>query len=105
MFGSFRADALCGERGDDRIVGRGGNDKLVGGSDDDRIIGDNGADTIKGGPGRVVVKSGDGDDTVRAGLFNRENDGARDFVYCGPGVDTVYVAGSDVVDASCEIRR
>lgn len=105
MFGSSRADALCGERGNDRIVGRGGNDKLVGGSDNDSIAGENGADTIKGGPGRDVLKSGGGNDTVRAGLFNQENDRARDFVHCGSGTDTAYVTGADVVSPTCEILR
>lgn len=103
MTGGPGDNAICGERGNDKIYGRGGEDTLVGGQDDDTVDGGDGNDKIKGSTGKDVLRGGSGDDILRAGAHNKTNDGVRDIVYCGPGVDTVYFTpGVDVV-RDCEV--
>lgn len=105
MVGSMGQDALCGEGGNDKLFGKAGDDQLVGGSGEDVVEGDDGSDYIKGGSGKDFIKGGPGDDTIRGGSFNRTNDGAKDVIDCGAGIDTVYVTGADVVRGDCEERR
>lgn len=105
MVGTAGDDALCGEGGNDKISGNAGEDTLVGGSENDTIDGGDGNDKIKGGTGEDVIMAGPGDDIVRGGKHNQANDGARDVLDCGAGMDTVYATGADVVRDNCEIRK
>lgn len=78
-------------------------------------MGTSGNDTINGSPGQDVIYGLEGDDVIDPG-----NDLAQDYVYCGPGLDTVnqmprplpedqqgfsqYDPGPDVVADDCETR-
>lgn len=59
-----------------------------------------GADTLEtrgfAVAGGLDVFAGDGDDVLNVA------GGAREFVHCGPGFDTVRADPGDVVDATCE---
>ena len=101
--GSSRGQVIYGERGNDRVLGRAGDDYVKGGSDNDEVYGQSGDDRVKGTLGRDRVFGGTGDDILRAGAVEQPNDGARDVLECGEGVDTAYFTpGQDVV-RDCEI--
>ena len=59
-----------------------------------------GADTLQtrglAVAGGLDVLAGDGDDVLDVA------GGAREFVHCGPGTDTVRADAADLVDATCE---
>jgi Ca2+-binding RTX toxin-like protein len=78
------------------IIGLAGNDTLLGGAGDDVIEGGPGNDVIVGGPGADRLYGGPGSDTIYA------NDGERDYVDCGPGVDRAVVDAVDIVK-NCEV--
>ena len=113
------AGSLCGGVGDDYILGRAGHDSIDGGAGRDTILGEGENDLIRGGAGTDYIYGGDGNDNIRGGAdsdymygeagndsidaVNGDN-GAIDYVYCGPGSDTAIVAVEDYVDASsCEV--
>ncbi len=78
--------------GKDDVSGGDGNDTLYGGSYVDNMYGGNGRDEIHGGRGNDFISSV-GDDS------------SRDFVDCGPGIDTVdQMSGSGAADTfrNCE---
>ena len=64
----------------------------------DPCIGTSGNDTITGSDEEDEINGLEGDDTIDPG-----NDSVRDYVYCGPGFDTVHqapkVVPADVQDA------
>lgn len=70
-------------------------------------IGTPGHDTITGSDGQDVIYALEGDDVIDPG-----NDLVTDYVFCGPGYDTVnqegsvlqYAAEPDVVADDCELR-
>lgn len=101
---------VAGDAGDDTLNGGPGGDTLQGGAGEDRLFGggDRGLDDLSGGPGPDRLSGGAGDDfRLSTGKVRRGGDlvpdGARDFVDCGPGTDTVrYERGVDVVAADCE---
>jgi len=105
IYGSVRNEIVFGEQGDDRLYGRGGEDLLKGDPGRDTVYGQEGPDRVKGGTGRDMVYGGPGDDLVRGGTHDQTNDGVRDILDCGPGVDTVYYTpGTDVL-RDCEVRN
>ena len=81
IVGTQAADVLRGTRGRDVICGLGGNDTILGGRGNDVIYGGPGADTISGGAGADTVRGGPGSDTLQV------QDGRRDVVEGGPGID------------------
>lgn len=105
LVGSSRANTIYAEDGNDRVLGRGGEDALKGGDGRDSVYGQDGNDRVKGSAGMDEVYGGPGDDLVRAGTPDRPNDGVRDVLECGEGVDTAYfVEGQDIVRDDCESR-
>ena len=103
LVGSARANTIYAEDGNDRVLGRGGEDALKGGDGRDSVYGQEGNDRVKGSAGMDEVHGGPGDDLVRAGTPDRPNDGVRDVLDCGDGVDTAYFTpGQDVVRDDCE---
>ena len=104
LVGSARANTIYAEDGNDRILGRAGDDALKGGDGRDEVYGQEGNDRVKGSAGMDRVYGGPSDDLVRAGTPERPNDGVRDVLDCGDGVDTAYFTpGQDVVRDNCEI--
>lgn len=106
MFGNDGENLIHSEGGVDVVHGRDGSDTLKGGPGKDELYGQAGDDTIKGGDDGDHISAGSGDDDVDGGTPGRTNDGDRDVLNCGPGVDTVhFTPGTDVVKSSCEIRN
>ncbi len=102
--GSEVRDTIYGLGGDDVVVGRGGSDILKGGPNQDRVYGGEGNDRVRGALGTDEVFGGPGDDLVRASDGEQPNDGARDVLDCGAGVDTArFIPGQDVVRDNCEM--
>lgn len=89
LTGTASADALAGRAGDDDLYGAGGQDVLSGGRGKDQLLGGSGGD---------VLSAGAGTDQVHA------DDGARDVVSCGPGLDTTFADREDVVADDCEVN-
>ncbi|HKH09918.1 MAG TPA: hypothetical protein VKA73_02120 [Rubrobacter sp.] len=87
LLGSGKGETLVGFGGDDQIRGLGGDDALSGGGGDDELY---------GGAGHDVLLGGAGDDFIEA------RDGERDYVWCGPGDDTVSADPVDRVSGNCE---
>ncbi len=102
IIGSDGPDTVRAGAGNDKIEGLGGDDRLFGDRDNDRVFGGEGNDTVKGSTGADTVDGGPGDDLVRGGTHKKANDGVRDILDCGEGIDTVYfVRGQDVI-RNCE---
>lgn len=103
LFGSARANTIYAEDGNDRVVGRKGDDALKGGDGRDSVYGQEGNDRVKGSGGMDEVYGGPGGDLVRGGTPEQPNDGVRDVLECGDGIDEAYfVEGQDIV-RDCEI--
>jgi hypothetical protein len=100
LLGGGRADVIDGGPGNDVLDGDGGWDTLLGGGGDDVLIGRGDPDTIVGGPGRDRMFAGGERDTIFA------QDGWRDTIECGRGIDTVNADRFDNVARDCErVRR
>jgi Ca2+-binding RTX toxin-like protein len=121
LIGGASYDFINGQKGDDRLIGDRGPDYLDAGQGDDIVIGgpgndyfddlvDNWGDDVYwggpgadgfdlSGPGADVFHLGRGDDGVH--LWS---DHKRDVVWCGEGVDHVYVDQPDRHDRyhACE---
>jgi Ca2+-binding RTX toxin-like protein len=69
------------------------------GSDNDLINGAQGTDNISGDEGRDRIYGGAGGEDIVAGW----RDGAKDYIYCGPGVDWVSDGRRDEL-FKCERR-
>lgn len=107
--GTDRADTMTGTNGPTDIYGLDGPDTIDGGdigfdatiAAHDYIYGGRGSDTITDNTGRDndQIYGGRGNDTIDV----REGDTSKDFVYCGPGTDTVFI--DDLYDEihDCEI--
>jgi len=91
-------DVLAAGDQRDLVQGGVGNDSIDGGEANDMLLGGVGDDTITGGDGRDIIRAGRGDDTVLAA------DGRRDWVRCGPGVDSYTADRRDRVARNCENR-
>ncbi|QRN98182.1 hypothetical protein JRI60_03670 [Archangium violaceum] len=86
VIGKAADDTLIGGDAADNLKGGGGNDTLDGGNGNDSLNGGNGIDTLNGGPGNDNILS---------------QDGNRDQVNCGPGVDSVTADNFDQL-VDCE---
>jgi hypothetical protein len=73
----------------DVLIGTGARDRLFGLDGDDCLKGKGDADRIKGGTGKDALGGGPGDDRINA------EDGERDRVRCGGGVDRVRADSRD----------
>ena len=104
---------MFGGAGDDRLYGGPDDDSLTdwvptsfdadGPADDDTLYGGLGDDFIGILNGKDVVFAGAGDDLVKL-----DDDGAADYVDCGPGEDKViYYGPADPLDelVGCESRH
>lgn len=96
VLGGGAADSLQGSGGGETLVGFGGEDETRGLGGDDALSGGGGDDELYGGSGHDALLGGAGDDFVEA------RDGERDYVWCGPGDDTVSMDPVDRVTRSCE---
>ena len=132
IFGYGGDDEIYGFRATDLLLGGRGEDKLGGGRRRDYLYGDRGADVITGAGGSDRVYGGRGNDDLYAAFRPNQpvppnspartdvvvgeagNDfidaadasGARDYVRCGEGTDTVVANREDRVGSGCErVRR
>ncbi|MCW2986534.1 MAG: Hemolysin-type calcium-binding region [Conexibacter sp.] len=106
LSGGAGRDQLAGGSGADALSGDAGDDVLDGGDDGDHLQGDAGADLLLGGGGDDQLDPGPGGDSVDAGDGNdaiKTDDGERDDVACGTGVDNPYASDlADLLRAGCE---
>lgn len=127
LYGGEGNDVISGDAGDDLLVGNAGNDRLFGRTGRDVVIGGTGADEVSGQEdqdaliGRALTNEtstaiGDANDAALAallaqwvatqplGLFTPSlsiNDGAKDVLTGGTGVDDFY---ADVNDRLADYR-
>jgi uncharacterized protein YceK len=112
LSGTDGLDWLAGKDGEDEVRGLSGRDLISGGIGNDVIYGGPGDDFVYGGDGddeelygdhdygdqgEDVIYGGEGNDTIYAW-----NDGQRDRLYCGEGIDHYAADKFDYVDGSCE---
>lgn len=99
--GTNKADFIRGLGGNDTLQGRLGNDRIYGGTGNDLVRGQPGNDTLNGGPGNDRLYPQVGADKVYGARGNDrilvDGDEQRDYVFCGPGYDTVFLALNDVI--------
>jgi len=104
MWGEGGADALFGNKGQDRLFGGDGRDALHGGADDDLLSGDGDADAIFGEEGDDRLFGGDGRDSLYGGQGSDAllGESGRDRLYGGTendhllgGSDADYLQGGD----------
>jgi Ca2+-binding RTX toxin-like protein len=92
-------DSVYGRGGGDLIVTDGGGDCIAGGAAFDLIRYGAADDEIVGARGKDSIYGGAGNDTIWV------QDGASDFVQCGPGYDTVASWNpGDKLASDCEVR-
>ena len=98
-----------GDDGNDVIRGGGNSDKLDGGDGDDQVFGEAGSDGgdywVKGGDGSDLVDGGDGDDELvgEDHLSNGYNEGEKDVLVGGPGIDeTGYTSRNVAVQVTLD---
>jgi hypothetical protein len=96
VIGGGGDDSLRGSGRGESLVGFGGGDETWGLAGDDALSAGGGDDELYGGTGHDALLGGAGDDFVEA------RDGERDYVWCGPGDDTVSVDPVDHVARNCE---
>jgi hypothetical protein len=112
VFGGTGNDVVTGNDGTQVLKGEDGDDKVFGGVGDDFLDGGPGNDLLLPDVGFDRVEAGDGDDTID-GMYwgvNRNygiGDGyelgsVADSFGCGPGEDTVFADGVDLVRSDCE---
>lgn len=94
--GTEMADTIKGLKGADRVLGRDGTDEVRGNRGADEVRGGGGPDEVYGGLAEDYLYGRFGEDTLFA------KDGARDFVFCGPGRDRAEVDARDRVQG-CEV--
>jgi Tol biopolymer transport system component len=94
--GTNSNETLRGSRKGEKICGLGGSDWIYGGAGDDEILGGPGSDVLFPGAGHDRVLGGDGND----GVFSQ--DGERDLIGCGRGLDIVHADRLDSVARDCE---
>ena len=96
LHGTNKADTIRAFKGADKVFGRGRADLLRGNRGTDKVYGGGGTDRVYGGLARDRLYGNFGNDHIFA------KDGAKDFVYCGPGRDRAMVDARDKVWA-CEV--
>ena len=110
MRGTATADGMDGSGGADKIYGLRGGDALIGGAGKDYLSGGPGADLLDGGRGDDTLVTTEysgpsGQDTVRGGAGIVANDGYKDLIDCGDGLDSVsFDQGLDEM-TGCETRH
>lgn len=109
QYGSPHADSLRGGPGADALCGLAGPDEILGVRGNDLLLGAEGHDRIDGGPGNDIVEGEAGEDTLYGGLGRdrieggpgpdklHSDDGERDIVDGGTGVDCAIVDSIDIV--------
>ncbi len=89
--GSGLRNTILGNAGGDTLFGVGGDDSLVGGGNSDQLFGGSGNDTLRGLSGADTMDGASGNDR----FFNRDNDGLRDVINGGSGIDTADNPATD----------
>lgn len=89
LTGSFAAESMNGQGGNDVLYGRAGNDRLNGGSGADRLFGGDGNDILTGDIGNDALDGGSGADTF---VF-RAGQGADSVASFARGTDKLVFAG------------
>jgi hypothetical protein len=89
---------LRGGDGNDRLTGDAGSNGIDGGVGDDTIAGGDGKDSMTGGPGSDVVQGGAGNDKLSPG-----EDGSRNTLTCGDGVDRAEPTPNTRLGSDCEV--
>jgi Ca2+-binding RTX toxin-like protein len=107
FLGTPQRDSYWGNGGNDYLSGRGAADRLHGGPGVDTLRGGRGADGIHGGRANDRVRAGSGADRVYGGRGNDRlragtDDGAVDFVDCGPGPNDYARVRTGDVTRNCE---
>ncbi|MGB2695971.1 MAG: calcium-binding protein [Dehalococcoidia bacterium] len=98
-------DVLKGSTAVNTLVGGGGNDRLYGYSGADLLVGDVGEDKLKGAKGDDILIGGADRDSFSAGPNNdtlMADDGVRDAISCGSGIDASALDALDPRPKSCE---
>lgn len=97
IVGSFAAEQMFGDAGDDVIEGKGGNDEIFGEDGNDTIMGDAGRDFISGGLGNDDLNGGASGDAIYGGEGNDILRGRRgsDYLDGGAGNDKIWGDGLD----------
>jgi hypothetical protein len=96
LTGTDAKNEIRGRGGSDYLAGRAAADELYGGQDKDEVRAGTGRDRVFGGQGSDELSGGGGNDTMNA------QDGYKDAVNCGRGIDTAYVDRIDRVNRDCE---
>jgi ELWxxDGT repeat protein len=91
IIGSSDNNVLLGNAGNDTLLGMLGDDQLNGGDGNDSLSGDVGNDTLTGGQGNDTLDAGYGNDL----LVSNDDNGARDYLYGGKGMDSARVDSRD----------
>lgn len=88
LVGTYNAETINGNSGDDYLYAGDGNDTVNGGTGNDWIFGGGGNDTLNGGAGDDIILGGVGNDIIYAGEGN-------DAVIGGDGNDVIYGEGGN----------
>ncbi|MEA1834308.1 peroxidase family protein [Methylobacterium durans] len=96
IIGSDSADALTGDRADNRLYGGDGDDRLDGGAGNDVVAGGDGADILRGGSGNDKLRGGSDADTF---VFDPADEGRDTIIDFNPGADRLDVRGLGLFDA------
>ncbi len=96
------AAAITGTVRDETLVGTDYADDIRAEGGDDKIHGMRGPDRLDGGRGKDLLKGGRGDDFIESIDLRDEENGYRDVVECGPGIDTVDADLNDRISRDCE---
>jgi Ca2+-binding RTX toxin-like protein len=94
LIGSSATNWFNGHAGADGLWGFGDTDVLLGHTSNDYIVGGEGNDLLDGGAGQDYLNGEGGNDTISA------QDGERDRIDCGSGVDAVFADPIDEI-ANC----
>lgn len=106
-YGSLGNDWLVGEDGADELYGGDSGDLtyingvflgIHGSADRDDLDGEDGDDYLTGDQGQDEIRGGQGNDL----LTGEGDNGDRDHLYGGAGIDVCDGGANDVVDATCE---
>ncbi|MEJ1157323.1 calcium-binding protein [Prosthecomicrobium sp. N25] len=99
IFGAEAGNLIFGNAGNDSIRGGEGIDTLLGLEDNDWLNGDSGDDFIDGNTGSDTLLGGAGDDYLKpdasVGTNIGSDDGVRDYIDGGEGVDKVEIYFND----------
>ena len=96
LIGTDAKNEISGLAGSDYLAGRQHADELYGGRNSDQVRAGNGRDLVDGGRNRDQLYGGGGNDTMSA------QDGYKDNVNCGRGIDNAYVDKIDRVNRDCD---